>query len=226
MSFTGSSVFAGMLKTAVNVHAGASDTSYKVIAFDAFSIFDLRPVSNLAELFPGKSTNLMSAWRTRQFEYQWLRILSNKYVDFWQITEDSLEFASKKSELQMTSETRNKLMSTYSHLSVWPDVQTSLCLLHNAGVRLGFLSNMTKKMLEFGLERANLNGTFEPVLSTDQIKTYKPTPLAYQMATNAFVLARHEILFVPFASWDMAVSFIRLRLTSQYYPNIRSFSIS
>lgn len=42
----------------------------KAIAFDAFPIFDPRPVSVLAErLFPGKGTELSNQWRTRQFEY-------------------------------------------------------------------------------------------------------------------------------------------------------------
>jgi hypothetical protein len=49
----------------------------KAIAFDAFPIFDPRPVSRLAEtLFPGEGADLSNAWRTRQFEYQWLRALS------------------------------------------------------------------------------------------------------------------------------------------------------
>jgi 2-haloacid dehalogenase len=62
---------------------------FKAIAFDAFPIFDPRPVFGLAEtLFPGNGTAFSNAWRTRQFEYQWLRALSGHYADFWQTTED------------------------------------------------------------------------------------------------------------------------------------------
>jgi 2-haloacid dehalogenase len=62
---------------------------FKAIAFDAFPIFDPRPVFGLAEtLFPGKGVEFSNAWRTRQFEYQWLRALSGRYADFWQTTED------------------------------------------------------------------------------------------------------------------------------------------
>jgi 2-haloacid dehalogenase len=58
----------------------------KAVAFDAFPIFDPRPVFALAEtLFPGKGTDLGSVWRARQFEYQWLRALS---ADFLQTTEE------------------------------------------------------------------------------------------------------------------------------------------
>ena len=47
------------------------------------------------EIFPGKGAELSNAWRTRQFEYTWLRTLGGSYVDFWQVTEESLMFAAK-----------------------------------------------------------------------------------------------------------------------------------
>jgi 2-haloacid dehalogenase len=65
----------------------AIQSQCKAIAFDAFPIFDPRPVPELAEtLFPGKGIDLSNAWRTRQFEYQWLHTLSGHYADFWQTT--------------------------------------------------------------------------------------------------------------------------------------------
>jgi len=182
-----------------------STPAYKAIVFDAFPIFDPRPVSKLAEtLFPSAGANLMNAWRTRQFEYQWLRALSDQYVDFLQATEDSLRFAAKLTGLPMTPEAHKALMSAYVDLAVWPDVTESLRLLRKSGIRLGILSNMTKNMLDAGLAHANLGELFEHVLSTDQIKTYKPAPSAYQMAMDTFTLPREQILFVPFASWDAA----------------------
>ena len=37
---------------------------FKLIAFDAFAIFDPRPVFGLAEtLFPGRGADLSNAWR-------------------------------------------------------------------------------------------------------------------------------------------------------------------
>jgi len=59
-------------------------------------------------------------------------------------------------------------------------------------------------MLEVGIENAGLEGVFEHVLSTDQIRAYKPDPRAYQMAIDAFKLKRKEILFAAFAGWDAA----------------------
>src|SRR5262245_32415954 len=65
----------------------------KAIAFDGFPIIDPRPLAARAEeLFPGKGESLMNAWRTRQFEYTWLRTLSGHYANFWTTTQDALVF--------------------------------------------------------------------------------------------------------------------------------------
>src|SRR5262245_58535758 len=178
---------------------------FKAIAFDAFPTFDPQPVFRLAEtLFPGNGVELSNAWRTRQFEYQWLRALSGRYADFWQTTEDGLVFAAKLLRLELTQEKRAQLMQAYLGLKAWPDVPSALSALHKSGVRLAFLSNMTTKILDAGIKNAGLNGIFEHVLSTDQTRVYKPDPRAYQMAMDAFGFRRSEILFVAFAGWDTA----------------------
>lgn len=187
--------------------ANAGPSRYKAVVFDAFPIFDPRPVVKLAEeVFPGAGSALMTAWRSRQFEYQWLRTLGGQYVDFLRATEDSLVFAARQTGLELTPEKRATLMDAYRHLTVWPDAAENLQRLHDAGLRLGFLSNMTKAALETGLVNARLRHLFEHMLSTDELKTYKPAPAAYQMALDAFRLPRTEILFVAFAGWDAAGS--------------------
>ena len=55
----------------------------KAVAFDGFTVFDPRPAGVVAEaLFPGKGSALVAAWRSRLFDYQWLRTLSGRYADF------------------------------------------------------------------------------------------------------------------------------------------------
>jgi 2-haloacid dehalogenase len=179
----------------------------EAIAFDAFPIFDPRPVFALCEtLFPGKGTELNNAWRTRQFEYTWLRSMSQRYADFWQVTQDSLVFAAKLTRVDLTAEKRDQLMHSYLELKPWRDVPPALKKLKDAGIRLAFLSNFTMKMLQANIKNSALSDLFEQVLSTDEVKTYKPDPRAYALGTNAFKLKKEEILFVAFAGWDAAGS--------------------
>jgi 2-haloacid dehalogenase len=185
--------------------AEARPLRFKAVAFDAFPVFDPRPIGSLAEtLFPGKGAELGGAWRTRQFEYQWLRVLGGRYEDFWRTTEEALIFAAAQLGLDLTPERRDRLMQAYLQLTAWPDAPAALAALRVAGVRLAFLSNMTAKMLEAGIRSAKLDGLFEHVLSTDSIRTYKPDPRAYRLAIDALHLEREEILFVSFAGWDAA----------------------
>jgi 2-haloacid dehalogenase len=200
---------AGSMATSVVASAtlGMAGTSPKIqaILFDAFPIFDPRPVFALAEeLFPGKGLELSNEWRTRQFEYTWLRTVSRQYVDFWQVTEDSLVFAAKKLKLEVSQSQRERLLNAYLTLKTWPDVPQALTTLKDAGLRLAFLSNFTPRMLESAIKTSGLGSMFEHVLSTDSVKTYKPESRAYQMGIDAFKIPREAMLFVAFAGWDAA----------------------
>jgi len=179
--------------------------SIKAVLFDAFPIFDARPVLAIAEkLFPGKGAELGNLWRTKQFEYQWLRALSGNYANFWQTTEDSLVFACAALKLELKTDARMQLMQAYLVLKAWPDVSVALSALKQAGVRLAFLSNMTKQMLDANIKSAGLDGMFEQVLSSDSIRSYKPDARVYQIGLDALQLKREEILFAAFAGWDAA----------------------
>jgi len=197
----------GLLPSIQSVLANepSSKSQIKAIAFDAFPIFDPRPVFALTEqLFLGKGADLSNEWRTRQFEYTWLRVALRRYVDFWQVTQDALVFAANKVKVELSPHQRDKLMNAYLELKTWPDVVPALNRLKKSGIQLAFLSNFTPKMLDACIRSSGLDGMFEQVLSTDQAKTYKPDPRAYQLGTDILKLRREEILFVAFAGWDAA----------------------
>jgi 2-haloacid dehalogenase len=183
----------------------AMTSQIKAIAFDAFTTFDPRPVFALAnKFFPDKGVELSNAWRIRQFEYQWLRALSGRYADFWQTTEEALVFAAKLLKLDLSADKRERLMQAYLDLQAWPDAAPALRSLKDMGVRLALLSNATPDMLEAWIERSGLQSTYEHVLSTNAIRTYKPDPRAYQMGVKAFGLKLEEIAFAAFGGWDVA----------------------
>ena len=182
-----------------------SRLSGKAIAFDGFPIIDARPLGAKAErLFPGRGEALLNAWRTRQFEYTWLRTLSGTYADFWQTTQDALVFAARSLGLPLEADTREKLMQTYLELEAWDDVRPALETLRGAGFRLAFLSNFTARMLDAAVQNSRLQEFFEPHLSTDRVRAYKPAPRAYEMGIKAFGLPRERIIFCAAAGWDAA----------------------
>jgi 2-haloacid dehalogenase len=178
---------------------------FKAVAFDGFPIVDPRPVfAKVEEMFPGRGSELSDAWRARQFEYTWLRTLGGRYADFWQVTEESLAFAARSRGIDLSADKRDQLMQTYLALKAWPDVVPALKQFKAAGVRMAFLSNLTDAMLDAVVKNSGLEGFFEPHLSTDRVKAFKPDPRAYQMGLDAFKLRKEEIAFAAFAGWDAA----------------------
>jgi 2-haloacid dehalogenase len=181
----------------------AATRPIKAIAFDGFPITDPRPVfAKVNEMFPEKGHALSEAWRTRLFEYTWLRTLGQRYADFWHVTEDSLVFAAKASGIDLSADQRAALMQTWLTLKAWPDVAPALKELKVAGIRMAFLANLTEKMLDAVVKNAGLEEFFEPHLSTDRVQAFKPDPRAYQMGPDAFKLRKEEIVFAAFAGWD------------------------
>lgn len=177
----------------------------KAIGFDALTVFDLRPIAALAEeLFPGRGAELSNVWRTRQFEYTWLRTLTGSYVDFWQVTGDALVFASKQLKLELPEETHERLMHSFLAIKAWPDALPALTSLKAFGMRMAFLSDLTARMLDTAIQNSDLQGIFEPHLTTDRVKAYKPDRRAYQMGIDAFGLKREEVAFAAFGGWDAA----------------------
>ena len=191
---------------AVPMHRSlAQSKSLRAIAFDGFVIIDPRPVAMRAEeLFPGQGARLMEVWRSRQFEYTWLRTLSRRYANFWEVTQEALAFAAKATKLDLTADKRDRLMRTFLELKAWPDVAPALRDLKGKGIRMAFLANPTAKMFDAVVSNSGLEGLLEEHLTTDRVQAYKPDPRAYQMGLDAFGLKREEIAFAASASWDAA----------------------
>jgi 2-haloacid dehalogenase len=180
-------------------------STVKAIALDGVAVFDLRPITALAErIFPGRGEELSTLWRTRQFEYTWLRTVGSKYVDFWQVTDEALVFSCRSLKLELNDENHDRLMQGYLAIKAWPDALPVLKELKERGVRMAFLSNFTAPMLDQAVKNSALEGFFEDHLSTDRVRAFKPDPRAYEMALKAFNLKRDEIVFAAFGGWDAA----------------------
>lgn len=146
----------------------------------------------------------MIVWRTKQFEYTWLRSLTNNYKDFWQVTQDALVYTMEFLKLDLNPENKRILMQAFLDMKFVPEAQLVLTQLKEMSLKLVILSNVTPSMLAQAIKNSGLEITFDFVLSTDVIKTYKPKPEAYQLGINAFKLKKEGILFVAFGGWDEA----------------------
>jgi 2-haloacid dehalogenase len=66
--------------------------------FDAYgTLFDVHAaVRRHADEIGADGQLLSEIWRAKQLEYSWVRTLMGAYADFWQLTEQALDFALRK----------------------------------------------------------------------------------------------------------------------------------
>ncbi|HEY8064785.1 MAG TPA: haloacid dehalogenase type II [Methylosinus sp.] len=180
-----------------------STPRFKAVAFDYFVLFDANSVIPAVEAaYPGKGAEFTKLWRAKQFEYCFLRSLTGRHADFFEVTGDALAYAAEAMKLDLPPEKRDRLLSAYLTLTPWPDTLDALRRLKAAGVRVITLANFSGRMLQANAERAGLGGYFDELLSTEVNKTYKPDPAAYALGPQRLKLAKEEILFAAFGSWD------------------------
>lgn len=183
--------------------AEAASPAIKAIAFDAFPIFDPRSLSALARQILGDRGDAFYAqWSTKLFEYTWLETAAGRYESFPTIADHALSATAEAMRIELSASQRAALVSHYNELGVWPDVKPALERLRAKGIRLVFLSNLSLATLRVNIERNGLQDYFEPPLSTDAVRQFKPSPKAYAMALEAFGLPKEQIGFVAFGGWD------------------------
>lgn len=178
---------------------------FKAVAFDYFVLFDPDSVVPRAEaLFPGKGRQLATLWRTRQFEYTWLRSVAQRYVDFSAVTRDALAYSANAMNLELTPDDQRRLLDAYLHLTPWPDTVATLQSLRRSGIRVIALSNLSPAMLHANAEHAHILDLVDAFVSTDENRTYKPDPRAYQLGLDHLHLGKSTIVFAASAGWDAA----------------------
>lgn len=175
----------------------------KACVFDAYgTLFDVHAATrhHAAELGP-QSGEISLVWRNKQLQYTWLRSLMGRYVDFWQITADALDYALDEHGVD-APETRQKLLDAYLQLDTYEEVNAVLTELKGMGLKRAILSNGSPHMLESVVNAAGLDDLLDEVLSVDGLGVFKPDPRVYQLAVDGLGVAADEIIFQSSNAWD------------------------
>jgi 2-haloacid dehalogenase len=181
----------------------SSITGIRACVFDAYgTLFDVHSATQrctaLAEAMRGP---LSATWRDKQLQYTWLRSLQGRYVDFWQVTGEALDFALETHGLDDPA-LRTELLRLYRTLAAYPEVPGVLRDLREAGFALAILSNGSPDMLASAVASAGLDGLFDQVLSVDAAGVFKTDPRTYQLAVDALNVPVRAISFQSSNGWD------------------------
>jgi 2-haloacid dehalogenase len=178
-------------------------TGVRACVFDAYgTLFDVNSAAQQAQnVLHEKWQQLAEVWRMKQLQYTWLRSLTGRHVDFWQLTVEALEFALDSLQLG-NPQLRDQLMELYLQLSAYPEVPNTLLRLKTGGLKCAILSNGSPRMLAAAVKNAGIKDLLDAVLSVEEVKVYKPHPTVYQLAVDRLGLKASAIWFVSSNGWD------------------------
>jgi 2-haloacid dehalogenase len=184
----------------------------KACVFDAYgTLFDVNAAAREAAAEPGREAFaevwpvLAQNWRLKQLQYTWLRAVSGAHTDFWEVTQNGLDWAMEASGLK-DRELRERLLALYWELSAFAEVPKMLATLKANGYQTAILSNGSPDMLAGCVESAGVGEFLDDVLSVESVGVFKPHRSVYQMVPDRFECPAEEILFVSSNGWDAAAA--------------------
>jgi len=175
----------------------------KACVFDAYgTLFDVHSaVGKYSERLGDLADRVSGTWRTKQLEYTWLRSLMKKHADFWQITQDALDYALDLFDIA-DQQLRNDLINAYLELECYPEVPDTLARLKDSGQQIAILSNGSPAMLEAVVKSSGLEDLVQKILSVEMVGIFKPAPAVYQLAVAELGVTAAEIVFLSSNAWD------------------------
>lgn len=180
----------------------------KACVFDAYgTLFDVGAAARQAAAEPGaqdwaaKWPAIASHWRRKQLEYTWLRAVAGAHIDFWQVTQDGLDWALAAEGLRDPA-LRQRLLDLYWNLAAFPEVPAMLATLAQGGQRLAILSNGSPGMLQAAVDSAGLGARFEALISVEDVGVFKPHASVYALVERHMGLTPEQVLFVSSNGWD------------------------
>ena len=181
--------------------------------FDAYgTLFDVGAAARQAASEPDFSAikddwmALAEQWRLKQLQYSWLRAVADAHTDFWEVTQNGLDWALEKTGHAGDAALRERLLALYWELQAYPEVPQMLAALKAGGMNTAILSNGSPEMLEGAVQSAGIGEVLDISLSVQSVGIFKPDARVYDLVGGHFGCAKEEVLFVSSNGWDAAAA--------------------
>ena len=185
----------------------------KTCIFDAYgTLFDVAAAARQAAGEPefpqlaGTWATVAEHWRLKQLQYTWLRAVTGDHTDFWDVTQNGLDWALEKAGLDGDDALRARLLQLYWELQAYPEVPAMLAALKAAGLNTAILSNGSPDMLDGAVQSTGIGDVLDDVLSVQDVGIFKPASVVYDLVQKRFPGQRDEVLFVSSNGWDAAAA--------------------
>lgn len=177
----------------------------QTIGFDVYgTLVDPADMGKHLEKVLGKKARAFGQlWHDKKVEYAFRRGLMQKYQDFGVCTLHALRYCMQQFSIELTEEAQQSLMSEFSNLEAFPDVAPGLIELKARGHHLVAFSNGPESAVRSLMGKSKVLPHLEKVISVDDIRTFKPSPLVYQYLMKRTKSSADNCWLISSNPWDV-----------------------
>ena len=168
-----------------------------VIAFDVVeTLFPLDPLGERLRQ-AGQSPQLLRLWFAQLLRDAFALTASGGYQPFAELAVSALRAIADVSE-----DAAKEVVAGFAILDPHPDAAEAMHLAREAQVRIITLTNGSATTTSALLERAELRGYVELVISVEAVRRWKPAPEPYRHAAAACAVPPSQMALVAAHGWD------------------------
>jgi 2-haloacid dehalogenase len=189
------------------------------LGFDVYgTLIDTHGIIAVLEKFAGdKAAAFSRVWRDKQLEYSFRRGLMQNYENFAVCTGNAFDYTAALMNVRFGQSDKDEVIAAYRTLPAFEDVAEGLERARQAGYRMFAFSNGSADAVETLLRNAGIREYFIGVVSTDEMKSFKPNPGVYShflrrsgaLGTDAWLVSSNPFDVIGAVSAGMRAAWVR-----------------
>lgn len=175
------------------------------LAFDIYGTL-IDPFSikeKLLETVGDKADEFNILWRDKQLEYSFRKAAMKQFNHFSECTQMALEYCDLYLGTGLSEDEKNGLLGAYRILPVYEDTKSTLESLRNRGIEIIAFSNGKKEDLKSLFENSGIHHLFDQIISVDEVRTFKPSPLVYELLASNSKYGRENTWLISANAFDV-----------------------
>ena len=175
----------------------------EVVAFDVLeTLFSLEPMrAKLIGL--GLPSEALELWFARLLRNAFALDASGTFKPFAEIASGTLEVMLAGHQISADVENLTATLAEFSELPAHTDVLPAFQMLQKADICIVALTNGSADITRKLLQRADLMGFVERIVSIDEIRRWKPNPEVYVHAAKELGVPTKRLALVAAHAWDI-----------------------
>ena len=175
-----------------------------VLVFDVNeTLLDLSPLrADFEDIFGAEAP--LGEWFARLLHGSLVSNTLDAYRPFGVIGVEALMLVADRRGVDLDESTATELVTAMAALPAHPDVIPGLERLVDAGYRTVALTNGSTTAANAQIENAGLHPFIQRVISVDEVRRFKPSPVPYHHAAEVTEVEIGQTMLVAAHDWDVA----------------------